>query len=162
MYCISAKEIFLSTWIIFSLKEKNHLLIKGATTKTFSIVHETGYMNSDLFLQCLKYFTYHIKPPEIDIDEIHTFYWSLLAILLSRENFIIFWIFAPNSSHLMQPLHQTFFALLKTACAVEVEKWFVQHPGEVLTFRCFQRGFYYHFKSKTCWKSIFGYGIWII
>lgn len=134
--CMSATGIFVPPALIFPRKRMNHLLFKGAPTGTLGLVTETGYMNSDLFLDWLKHFVHYVKPsaedPILLVADNHSTHCSLPAILFCRKNHITFLTLPPHASHVIQPLDKGFFAPLKAAYVAETEKWLVQHPGEVI------------------------------
>lgn len=134
--CMSATGIYVPPALIFPRKRMNHLLFKGAPTGTLGLVTETGYMNSDLFLEWLKHFVHHVKPsaedPILLVADNHSTHCSLPAIIFCRNNHITFLTLPPHSSHVIQPLDKGFFAPMKAAYASEAEKWLVQHPGEVI------------------------------
>ncbi|KAJ8875166.1 hypothetical protein PR048_023061 [Dryococelus australis] len=117
--CMCATGIFVPSALIFPRKRMNHLLFKSAPSGTLSFVTETGYTNSDLFLDWLKHFAHHVKPsaedPILLVADNHSTHCSLLAI-----------------SHIIQPLDKGLFSPLKAAHASEAGKWLVQHPGEVI------------------------------
>ena len=60
--CMSATGVFVPPALIFPRKRNNPLLFKDAPPGTLDLVTETGYMNSDLFLDWLKHFVHHVKP----------------------------------------------------------------------------------------------------
>lgn len=134
--CMSATGIYVPPALIFPRKRMNHLLFKDAPPGTLNLVTETGYMNTDLFVEWLKHFVQHSKPSKDDpvllIADNHSSHCSLQAVLYLRQNHVTFVTLPPHASHIMQPLDKGFFGPLKTAYAAEAEKWLVQHPGEVI------------------------------
>lgn len=134
--CMSATGIYVPPALIFPRKRMNPHLFKDAPPGTLNLVTETGYMNTDLFLDWLKHFVQHTKPSKDDpvllIADNHTSHCSLPAIVYCRENHVTFLTLPPHASHVIQPLDKGFFAPLKTAYAAEAEKWLVQHPGQVI------------------------------
>lgn len=134
--CMSATGIYVPPALIFPRKRMNHLLFKDAPPGTLGLVTETGYMNTDLFLEWLKHFVQHTKPSKEDpvllIADNHTSHCSLPGIVYCRENHVTYVTLPPHASHVIQPLDKGFFGPLKSAYAVEVEKWLVQNPGEVV------------------------------
>lgn len=49
--CMSATGVFVPTALIIPRKRMKHLLFKDAPIGNLALVTETGYMNSDFFLQ---------------------------------------------------------------------------------------------------------------
>lgn len=134
--CMSATGVYVPPALIFPRKRMNHLLFKDSPPGTLNLVTETGYMNSDLFLEWLKHFVHHTKPSQDDpvllVADNHSSHCSLSAVLYLRKHHVTFLTLPPHASHVIQPLDKGFFGPLKTAYAVEAEKWLVQHPGEVI------------------------------
>ncbi|GBN87614.1 hypothetical protein AVEN_135869-1 [Araneus ventricosus] len=68
----------------------NPLLYKDAPNGTLPLIRDTGYMNSQLFIDWLKNFVKHAKPsaedPVLLIADNHTPHCSLPAVLFCREN----------------------------------------------------------------------------
>lgn len=134
--CMSATGVYVPPALIFPRKRMNHLLFKDSVPGTLNLVTETGYMNSDLFLEWLKHFVHHTKPSQDDpvllVADNHSSHCSLSAVLYLRKHHVTFLTLPPHASHVIQPLDKGFFGPLKTAYAAEAEKWLVQHPGEVI------------------------------
>ncbi|GBM59619.1 hypothetical protein AVEN_218931-1 [Araneus ventricosus] len=72
----------------------NPFLYKDEPNGNFALISDTGYMNSHLFIDCLKHFVKHAKPsaedPVLLIADNHTSHCSLPAVLFCRENHIPF------------------------------------------------------------------------
>ncbi|XP_054285350.1 uncharacterized protein LOC129001936 [Macrosteles quadrilineatus] len=137
--CMSATGVFVPPALIFPRKRMNPSLFTDAPPGTLRLVTDTGYMNSDLFLDWLKHFVQHTKPsaddPVLLIADNHSTHCSLQAILYCRENNVTFLTLPPHASHIIQPLDKCFYGPLKSAFSTEAEKWLVQHPGEVIKLR---------------------------
>ncbi|GBN35069.1 hypothetical protein AVEN_240856-1 [Araneus ventricosus] len=57
---------FVPSALILPRKRMNPLLYKDAPNETLPLISDTGYMNSHLFIDCLKYFVKHSKPSAED------------------------------------------------------------------------------------------------
>ncbi|GBN35740.1 hypothetical protein AVEN_133210-1, partial [Araneus ventricosus] len=92
--CMSAAGVFVPSALILPRKRMNPLLYKDAPNETLPLISDTGYMNSHLFIDCLKYFVKHSKPsaedPVLLIADTHTSHCSLPAVSSCRENHITF------------------------------------------------------------------------
>ncbi|GBM45752.1 hypothetical protein AVEN_23196-1 [Araneus ventricosus] len=104
----------------------NPLLYKDAPNETLPLISDTGYMNSHLFIDCLKHFVKHSKSSAEDlvllIADNHTSHCSLPAVSSCRENHITFLTLPPHTSHVLQPLDKCFFVPLKALYSYEAEK----------------------------------------
>ncbi|GBM34390.1 hypothetical protein AVEN_124085-1 [Araneus ventricosus] len=134
---MSATRVFVPPALIVPKKRMNPLLYKNAPNGTLPLISDTGYMNSHLFIDWLKYFVKHAKPSTEDtvllMADNHTSHCSLPAVLFCREIHITFLTLPPHTSHVLQPLDKCFFAPLKALYSSESEKWLVQNPGKVIT-----------------------------
>ncbi|KAG8239296.1 hypothetical protein J437_LFUL019088 [Ladona fulva] len=63
---MSAAGVFILPALIFPRKRMNPLLYKDAPIGTFPLISDTGYMNSDSFIDWLKHFVKHAKPSPED------------------------------------------------------------------------------------------------
>ncbi|GBN44273.1 hypothetical protein AVEN_242750-1 [Araneus ventricosus] len=135
--CLSATGVFVPPALILPLKRMIPLLYKDASNGTLSLISDTGYMNSHLFIDWLKHFVKHVKSSTEDpvplIADNHTSHCSLPAVLFCREIHITFLTLPPHASHVLQPLDICFFALLKALYSSETDKWLVQNPGKSIT-----------------------------
>ncbi|GBM27155.1 hypothetical protein AVEN_202362-1 [Araneus ventricosus] len=134
---MSATRVFVQPALILPRKRMNPLLYKDAPNGTLPLISDTGYMNSHLFIDWLKYFVKHAKPstedPVLLIADNHTSHCSLPAVLFCRENHITFLTLPPHTSHVLQPLDKCFFAPLNALYSSETEKLLVQNPGKEIT-----------------------------
>ncbi|GBN40587.1 hypothetical protein AVEN_247770-1 [Araneus ventricosus] len=108
-----------------------------APNGTLPLISDTGYTNSDLFIDWLKHFVKHAKPstedPVLLIADNHTSHCSLPAVSFCRENHTTFLTHPPHTSYVLQLLDKCFFAPLKALYSSETEKWLVQNPGKAIT-----------------------------
>ncbi|GBO09301.1 hypothetical protein AVEN_95741-1 [Araneus ventricosus] len=115
--CMSATRVFVPPALILPRKRMNPLLYKDAPNGTLPLIRDTHNMNSYFFIDWLKHFVKHAKPPTEDpvllIADNHTSHCSLPAVLFCRENHITCLTFPPHTSHVLQPLDKCLFAPLK-------------------------------------------------
>lgn len=137
--CMSASGIWVPPCLIFPRKRMRDELFVGAPPGTLRLVAESGYMNTDLFLEWLHHFQNFVKSsaedPVILILDNHTSHCSLPAIIFAREHRITLLTLPPHASHKMQPLDKGFFGPLKSAFSAECDKWIVNNPGKVITLK---------------------------
>lgn len=103
---ISAAGNYLAPALIFKRKRQKPELLNGAPPGTKMFVSDSGYINSDLFLQWLKHFQEQTNAskenPILLILDNHSTHQSLDAVLYCRENGIILLSIPPHSSHKAQ------------------------------------------------------------
>nr|CAI5840894.1 unnamed protein product [Callosobruchus analis] len=112
-------------------------LFFGAPLGTLKLISDTGYMNTDLFLDWIKHFCRFVKPTKDDpvlftLDN-HVSHCSLPLITYCREHFIILLTLSPHCSNKIQPLDKCYFAPLKTAFSSECDKYMTTNPGKPIT-----------------------------
>ena len=92
----------------------------------------------DFFFHWFLNFIQHTKPTKEDpvilvLDGHYSHTRNLEVITLTRENHVDIICLPPHSSHKMLPLDKAFMGSLKTFYCPEIEKWFLSHPGQVVT-----------------------------
>lgn len=131
---LSASGTYVPPAIIFPRKRMKDGLLFGAPPESIAMCSESGYMNSDLFVQWLQHFQEKVRAsidhPVLLILDNHTSHLSLEAVNLSRKNNIHLLTIPPHSSHKLQPLDRCFYKPLKDYYAVECNKWLVSNAGE--------------------------------
>mgnify|MGYP002224295709 CR=1 FL=1 len=134
--CVNPTGNFIPPAMIFPRKRMKMELYENAPRGTLALVSESGYMNSELFLNWLQHFVDHVKPCDndpvlliLDNDASHC---SLQAVEFCRNHHILLSL-PPHSSHMMQPLDRVIFASFKEIYAQEVNKWLCSHPGRSVT-----------------------------
>lgn len=131
--CMSPTGIFVHPAMIFPRKRMKPELYYGAPHGTLPLISDSGYMNSEIFIDWLKHFQAFVKScednPTLLILDNHISHRSLSAILYCREHHITLLSLPPHASHMMQPLDRSFFGPLKTAYSNEVDKWMTTNAG---------------------------------
>jgi hypothetical protein len=137
--CMSASGIWVPPCLIFPRKRIRDELFVGAPPGTLKLVAESGYMNTELFLEWLRHFQNFVKAtaqdPVILVLDNHISHCSLPAIIFAREHQITLLTLPPHANHKLQPLDKAFFGPLKTAFSSECDKWMVTNPGKIITLR---------------------------
>ncbi|XP_043215954.1 uncharacterized protein LOC122378678 [Amphibalanus amphitrite] len=123
--------------LIFPRKRMKAELFDDAPVGTLPMISDTGFINGELFAEWLQHFQRHVKStkddPTLLILDNHVSHCTLKAIEFARENRIILLTLPPHGSHRLQPLDVGFFGPLKSAYALECDKWMVEHPGRCIT-----------------------------
>ena len=136
---MSPTGIYVPPAIIFPRKRMNDDLYRDAPEGSLPLISDTGYMNTELFIDWLNHFSKHVKPCEEDpvllILDNHISHCSLDAVMLCRNSFITLLSLPPHASHIMQPLDKGFFGPLKNSFSIEYDNWMVSNPGRAITQR---------------------------
>lgn len=137
VFCVNPTGNFIPPALIFPRKRNKPELYKDAPTGCLGLISESGYMNSELFLDWLEHFAKYTKPSEDDpvllILDNHVSHCSLSSVELCRKNNIVLLTLPPHASHMLQPLDKVIFAPFKKFYADEIEKWMCSHPGRAVT-----------------------------
>ena len=134
--CMSAAGNYIPPAIIFPRKRDRPELMHGAPPGSVMFLSDSGYINSNLFVDWLKHFQHHCQPtnsnPVLLILDNHSSHISLEAVTYAKEHFIHLLSIPPHSSHKLQPLDKCFFKPLKDYYATNCDQWMVNNPGKVL------------------------------
>ena len=137
--CISASGLYVPPALIFPRKRKKEELYREAPPGTLAMISDSGYMNTDLFVEWLEHFQVFVKSSQEDpvllILDNHVSHCSLGAIDTSRKYNICLVSLPPHASHKLQPLDVGFFGPFKTAYSIECDNWMVGHPGRPITHK---------------------------
>jgi hypothetical protein len=121
--------------IIFPRKRLNIELYRDAPEGTQPLISDSGFINTELFVEWLKHFTKFVKPsredPVLLILDNHILHCTLDAVILFTENFITLLSVPPHAGNMMQPLDRGLLGPLKTAFAVECDGWSVTLAGRL-------------------------------
>ncbi|KAJ4449527.1 hypothetical protein ANN_00928 [Periplaneta americana] len=113
--CLPPTGIYIPPAVIFPRKRLNPELYRDAPEGILHLISDSGFMNTELFVEWLQHFTQFVKPTKRILH--HTSY------------------SAPNASHMIQPLDKSFFVPLKSAYSTERDKFMVRNPRRVITHR---------------------------
>lgn len=134
--CFSASGVYVPPALIFPRKRMKIEFLNGAPPETLGMLSDSGYINSDLFIEWLDHFKKHTKPsldyPVLLIFDNHSSHVNLKTISFCRDNFIHLLSIPPHTSHRTQPLDRCFFKSLKDHYSVFYDLWTTTHPGRTV------------------------------
>lgn len=133
--CCSASGVYVPPMIIFKRKKWSDDLKVGAPSGSLVTISETGYINSELFLQWLKHFCSYIlcskeKKILLLLDGHTTHSKNLEAVDYARENGIILLQLPGHTTHRLQPLDVSIFGPLQNYFIHAQETYLRQYKGE--------------------------------
>lgn len=136
--CASAAGNYVPPMIIFKRVRYSPLLAQGAPPGSIVTNSESGYINTELFVQWVKHFINVVKPTTENkvlllLDGHTTHSKNLEAILLARDNGIILLQLPGHTTHRLQPLDVSFFKPFNGYYTEAVEKWLRANPGQSVT-----------------------------
>ena len=136
--CTNAAGNYIPPFLIFKRKRMNPLLQNCAPVGAVCKVSDSGYINSELFVEYLQHFIAHVKPSSespvllvLDGHSSHTN--NLEAIELARESGVIMLSLPAHTTHRTQPLDVAFFRPLKVYYNQAIEKWLRTNDGRSMT-----------------------------
>ena len=136
--CSSAAGQFVPPFMIFKRKRMSPELANGAPSGSYVTNNDSGWMDSEMFLNWLDHFIKCVRPNKenkvlllLDGASSHTT--SLAAVNMARENGIIIMSFPPHTTHKLQPLDVSFFKPLQTYYGQAQETWLRSNPGRTIT-----------------------------
>ncbi|PNF19310.1 hypothetical protein B7P43_G07304 [Cryptotermes secundus] len=95
--------IFVPPAMIFARKWMKPELFTDAPEGTLPMISDTGFINTELFVEWLKHFTSFVKPTKEDpvllILDNHIAHCSIEAVLFCREHHITLLSLPPHASH---------------------------------------------------------------
>ena len=116
--CANATGFFVPPMIIYKRARDHPALGRNKPPGSLVKVSESGYINSDLFVQWLEHFISHVRPSTekkvlLLLDGHTTHSMNLKAINLARENGIILLQLPAHTTHRLQPLDVGIFGPLQ-------------------------------------------------
>ncbi|PNF34161.1 hypothetical protein B7P43_G18194 [Cryptotermes secundus] len=125
--------IFVPPAMIFARKRMKPELFTDAPEGTLPMISDTGFINTELFVEWLKHFSSFVKPmkedPVLLILDNHIAHCSIEAVLFCTEHHITLLSLPPHASGRLQPLCVGFLGPLKEVYAQEADRWLVNNPG---------------------------------
>ncbi|XP_046684926.1 MFS-type transporter clz9-like [Homalodisca vitripennis] len=133
--CVNAAGVYVPPMIIFKRKRWNDDLKVGAPSGSLVTISDTGYINSELFLEWLRHFTSHInvsknKKVLLLLDGHTTHSKNLEAVEFAREHGIILLQLPGHTTHRLQPLDVAIFRPMQTYFIQGQESFLRQYKGE--------------------------------
>ena len=115
--CASATGNYVPPAMVFARKRMKSELYNDAPAEALPLISDSGYMNTELFVDWLHHFAKYVNPSQdhlvLLILDNHSSQCSLDTVLFCREHFITLVSLPPHCSHMMQPLDKGFFGPLK-------------------------------------------------
>ena len=115
---------------------KNGRLMVGTPPESMDVVCESGWMNTETFLQWLHFqqdvHSSAARPVLLILDG-HGSHKDLKVIEYARDNHIHMLSTPPHTTHKLQPLERVFFKPFKQAYGSASALWMRQNPGARLT-----------------------------
>lgn len=136
--CFSATGKYIPPALIFPRVRINPMFEKGAPPNTKIFAHQSGWMQSEIFVEWFKHFLKYSKPTAEErvlliLDGHATHINNLDVLLLAKENYVDILVLPPHSTHRLQPLDVAFMYPLSTYYEQAVRVWLREHPGKVVT-----------------------------
>ena len=128
----------MSPMFVFPRKRTKTELMDWAPPGSIAEAHETGWMQSDIFVRWFQHFITHanttaIKPVLLILDGHKTHTSNLPFIEMARKSHVVVLSLSPHCSHRLQPFDVTFMKPLMTFYTQEVENWLRIYPGRIIT-----------------------------
>ena len=135
---MSASGEFVPPMFIFPRKKMKDELMENAPPGAIASTHESGWMQSDLFVKWFAHFKRHANPtkerPVLLILDGHKTHTNNLSFLeTARKNNVTILCLPSHCSHRVQPLDVSFLRPLMTYYTQSVENWLRNHLGRVVT-----------------------------
>jgi hypothetical protein len=134
--CVSAAGYVLPPVMVYPRKRPVPDNFKvGAVPNTLFLSSENGWINSDLFLEWLKFFVANIPPtrPVLIIQDGHVSHVSIDAIEFAYANNIHLLCLPSHTTHILQPLDVGVFKSFKSNFSKSCSSYISKFPGRVIT-----------------------------
>ena len=134
--CVSASGYALPSMMVYPRKKKvPDNLKEGAVPGTLFANSESGWINSELYLEWFNFFLQHIPPvrPVLLLQDGHVSHTSIELIELARANNIHLLCLPAHTTHIFQPLDVGVFKSFKSNFSKACSKYLGRHPGRVIT-----------------------------
>lgn len=135
--CCSASGKFIPPGLIFPRKKKNPRYLQGTPPGTIDFVSDNGWVNSEIFLEWMKFFVKSVRPTQeqkcLLILDNHVSHRSLAVLEYASDNHIIILSVPPHCTHKLQPLDVSVYGPMGTYFERAVDKWQKQHPAQHIT-----------------------------
>lgn len=122
---INASGCFLPPMTIFKGVRNIPQLSSGSLPNSLTRLSPKGWINADLFLEWLEFFSKNISParPVLLIMDSHASHVSPTVLAYTQSNKIILFTMPAHTSHILQPLDVGVFRPLKAAWRAELQKY---------------------------------------
>ncbi|GBP27162.1 hypothetical protein EVAR_15935_1 [Eumeta japonica] len=123
--------------MVFPRKQFKSFMLNGTPVGTLGLAQPTGWMNSDLFPEVMKYFvkvTASTKEnPSLLIVDNHDSHLAPAVLNIAKDNGVTLLTIPPHSSHILQPLDVSVFGPLQTYYNAAMDSWLMRHPGKTIS-----------------------------
>ena len=131
--CCSATGVFVPPALIFPRKRMIGGLLDGAPPGSIGLCSDSGWINTELFVQWLDFFIKHVKPsvdrPVLLILDNHESHRALSVIEKASENHVVLLSVPPHTTHKLQPLDRSVYGPFSNYFEKEIDKFQKEHPG---------------------------------
>ena len=134
--CVSATGYVLPPMMIYPRKKcVPDKLKEGAVPGTLFKSSESGWVNSELYIEWFNFFLKQIPPvrPVLLLQDGHASHISIELIELAKENDIHLLCLPSHTTHILQPLDVGVFKSFKCNFSKACSKYLGKHPGVVVT-----------------------------
>ena len=134
--CVSATGFMVSPMMIYPRKTcVPDKLKEGAFPNNLFKTSESGWINSELFVEWFAFFLKSIPPtrPVLLVQDGHSSHVSIELIEMARENNVCLLCLPAHTSHILQPLDVGVFKSFKSSFNKACGNYMKQNPGRVIT-----------------------------
>lgn len=111
-------------------------MLDGAPPGAEATTTDSGWVNSQKFLEWLQMFVQKVRPTEdhkaLLILDNHESHKSYDALDFATKNNVVFLSIPPHTSHKLQPLDVAIYRPIKKFFEIEVNSFQKQHPGRII------------------------------
>ena len=133
--CMSAAGQFTPPMLIFSRARMSDLLMQGAPVGSVGVANQSGWTDSELFVQWLQHFVKSSGASDTNhqililIDGHHS-HKTLDAVTFAREHGVHMITLPPHCTHKLQPLDRSFFKSFKANYNRSADSWMLSNAGK--------------------------------
>ncbi len=134
--CVSASGYTLPPMMVYPRKKSvPEKFQEGAIPNTLFASSESGWMNTELFLQWFNFFLRNIPPPRpvLLVMDGHGSHVSIELIELARANHVHLLCLPSHTTHILQPLDVGVFKSFKSNFSKACSRYLAANPGRVIT-----------------------------
>ncbi len=148
--CSNAAGIVLPPLVIFSRKTLPTVLAQGEVPGSCYGLSDKGWITRDIFKSWfMEHFLLYAPAarPLLLLLDGHSSHYSPEMIRMASDNKILIFALPPHTTNLTQPLDKSAFSALKVSWRHTCHRFYVRHPGRVIT--------HYDFSSllSEAWSS---------
>lgn len=112
-------------------------MMAGATAESLGMVHKSGWMTSNNFLNVMKHFVKYscssLDNKSLLIMDNHESHISYDAVQYAKDNGVVILTIPPHTSNKLQPLDVSIYGPFKNYFGRQVQSWMIANPGKTLT-----------------------------